>query len=330
MRSLLSSILISTLLLCCGNVSRALAREPSPDRPDFLRVNMQEDTPDVGDFIVGPPRVFVSLPPGGEKTVEIEITNREGSLAAFDLSTEDFASNPLQGGLPTFYQASEAGPYPARLWIEPEVRRLELRHGERAFLRVTVRAPDNASAGDHQAALIVTRDTESQPVAGFNIVSRVAALFIITVEGDIVQDGSVDALESAKRIFWFLPATMRLKVSNRGTVHMIPTGSIDVRNVFGIPVDAVPVRNWTILRESVRTQPFDWRPRFALGYYRASTTLTAFGGRELPPVSTTFWVIPIVPVMVLLLLIFFVSLLVQLFFSRFELRRKSNGKDQDG
>ena len=49
--------------------------------------------------------------------------------------------------------ASDRGPFPARNWMTPEVNRLELRHAERAFLRVTVRVPQDASAGDHHADL---------------------------------------------------------------------------------------------------------------------------------------------------------------------------------
>jgi hypothetical protein len=314
--------LLASLLFTCGGSSVALAQGVEPDRPSSIQIIMQEDTPDADDFIVGPPRSFVSLAPGEERTVEIHITNREGSLAAFDLTTEDFASGKDQDGLPIFYRAGDMGPHTARLWIKPEVARLELRHGERAFLRVKIAVPPEASAGDHQAAVIVTRDTESQSVSGFNIVSRVAALFIITVEGDVVRDGGMDALESLRRVHWFLPASLRLTATNRGTVYMLPQGVIAIRNIFGMTVDEIPLRDWVILRESSRMRPLDWAPRFALGYYTATTALTAFDGQALPPVSATFWVIPIVPVILFLLLIFLVSLLVQLFFSRFEIKRK--------
>ncbi len=316
------SLLITVSLLSVAVPPPAVAQDRAPQRPASLRVNLQEDMPDVNDFLVGPARFFLSLPPGGEETVEIQITNREGSLAAYDLTTEDFASGPDLEGLPMFFQSRDEGPYPARQWITPEADRFELRHGERAFIRVTVRVPEHAEAGDHQAALIFTRDVASQPVSGFTIVSRVAALFIITVEGDVVRDGSVDRLAPLRRIFWFLPATVRLTAENRGTVHMAPRGAIRIRNVFGIPVDSLSVREWYILRESSRSRSFDWKPRFALGYYTATTDLTVFGDQPVPPLTASFWVIPIVPVVLLLLLIFLVSLLVQLFFSRFELRRK--------
>lgn len=300
----------------------ARAQEPVPERPDGLRVNVQNDMPAVGDFTVGPARVLLTIPPGEERTVELQITNREGRMAAFDLTTEDFVADPDREGTPTFFAEDMEGPFPARAWLEPEVDRFELRHAERAFINVTVRVPADAEPGDHQAAVIVTRDVESQPVGGFTIVSRVAALFIITVEGDVVQEGYVDRLESRRYFNWFFPVFLRLSSRNMGTVHMIPTGTIEIRNIFGITVDEIPVKNWVILRESSRSRDFEWKPKFALGYYRAVTNLKAFGDRQLEPVSTSFWVIPLLPVLIILFLIFLVSFIVQYFFSRFEIRRK--------
>lgn len=316
--------LLLSLCLVTGPLS-ALAQESASSSPaaEPVRVNMQNGMPVVGDFIIGPSRVLLSIPPGGERTVELQLTNRQGRRAAFDLTAEDFAADPDREGTPMFYERSLQGPYPAREWIEPEVDRLELEHGERAFIRVTIRVPESAEAGDHQAALIVTRDVKSQPSGGFTIVSRVAALFIITVEGDVVQEGYVDKLDVEHFLNWFFPVTLRLAARNLGTTHMAPTGTVELRNVFGIVVDEIPVRDWVVLRGSSRTRAMPWHPKFALGYYRASTDLAIFDGRALEPVSTSFWVIPIVPVLILLTLIFLVSYLVQYFFSRFEIKKKT-------
>lgn len=317
------SLVLSLAFLLHAAAPVAWAQEETaPERPASLRVNLQNDMPAVGDFTVGPARVLLNIAPGEERTVELQITNREGRMAAFDLSTEDFTADPDRDGTPTFFAEDTEGPFPARAWLTPEVDRFELRHAERAFINVTVSVPENAEPGDHQAALIVTRDVESQPVGGFTIISRVAALFIITVEGDVVQEGYVDRLESRRYFNWFFPVFLRLSSRNMGTVHMIPTGVIEIRNIFGITVDEIPVANWVILRESNRNRDFEWRPTFALGYYRAVTDLKAFGDRRMEPVSTSFWVIPLLPVLIILFLIFLVSFIVQYFFSRFEIHRK--------
>ncbi len=304
------------------------AQEPVPQRPASLRINVQNDMPNIGDFTVGPARVFLEIPAGEERVVELQITNREGRIAAFDLSAEDFDADPERDGTPRFYATDIEGLYPAREWITPELDRMELRHAERAFVRITIRVPEDAEPGDHQAALIVTRDVESQPVGGFEIISRVASLFVITVPGDIVQEGYITRLQPRHYINWSFPVTLNLAARNAGTVYMAPEGAISVRNIFGITVDEILIKDWFILRNSSRQRDFNWEPLFALGYYRAVTDLTVFGNRPLQPVSTSFWVIPLLPVLLLLLLIFLVSFLVQYFSARFEIRRKPGAEDE--
>ncbi len=291
-------------------------------RPSSLRINIQSDTPVLRDFTLGPTRFILSMAPGEERTVDVELTNREGDPSIFNLTTEDFMANPEQEGTPTFFAEGIDGPYSARRWITPEIRRVQLNHADRAYLRVTVRVPKNADPGDHQAALIITREIPPDNVSGIAIVSRVASLFVITVQGDVVETGGIESISARKHINWSLPVSLHLVGKNTGTVHMLPTGVVEIRNIFGISVDQIPVNDWVILRESVRMRDFTWLPRFALGRYTAKTDFVAFNGRHLPSVSTSFWVIPLLPVLLILLVIFLVSFGVQYFFSRFEIQTK--------
>ncbi len=291
-------------------------------RPDGLRVNIQNDLPVIGDFTVAPTRYVLPVEPGEERTVEVQITNRRGTPATFALSAEDFVADPSNEGAPLFINEEDSGPYTARLWVEPEFKRVRLNHGERAFVRLRIRVPENAEPGDHQAALIVRRELENRPTSGFGLESRVATLLIVSVSGDVVQDGSLLGIHAKKFLNWWLPVFLRLEATNRGTVHMAPTGTVEIRNIFGITVDELPVNNWIILRDSSRPRELQWTPRFALGRYTATANLTVFGGRVLQPVSTSFWVIPLLPLLGVMLVIFLLSFGVQYFRERFEIRRK--------
>lgn len=314
--------LVLTALLLTSSPLPAAASEAVPDRPANMRINVQADMPAVGDFTVGPARTFLEIPAGEERTVELQLTNREGRLATYSLVTEDFDADPEREGTPMFYASDMEGLYPARTWIIPEVKRLELRHAERAFIRVTIKVPADADAGDHQAALVFTRETKTETEGGFQVIPRVAALFIITVPGDIVQEGYITHLQPRHYLNWSFPVTLNLAAKNTGTVHMDPIGNIVIRNIFGITVDEIPVKDWYILRDSARQRDFFWKPLFGLGYYRATTDLQVFDRRPLEPVSASFWVIPLLPVLILLLLIFVVSFMVQYVSARFEIKRK--------
>lgn len=302
--------------------SSVLAQQSEEADAANLRVNLQNDTPVMGDFTVGPTRHVFALQPGEERSTEIQLTNRTGGEAIFHLSAEDFASNEEGEGSPRFFEPSLDGPYPARSWLIPEVNTVRLQHGERAFIRIKIVVPNDAEPGDHQTALIITREGDTRSEGGFQIVPRVASLFILSVAGDIVRDGDIEELWPRRYFNWFLPVYLHAKARNDGNVYMAPQGTVTIRNIFGIVVDELLIEDWIVLRNSTREFNLNWQPKFALGRYSVETNLSAFDGTPLTQRTTSFWVIPLLPVLLLLLLIFLVTLATQYFMERFEIRRK--------
>ena len=321
MRRSLCSVFLLGMALSAPAFAQEAESSSAASSATSVRVNMQNNMEVLGDFTLGPARFLLPMGTGSVQTVEVQLTNRTGDEAVFLLHTEDFASDQDEESTPRFFEQGTEGPYPARLWVEPETDRIRLRHGERAFVRVTVRVPDDAEPGDHQAAVIVSQENAGTGRSGFIIQSRVASLFVITVAGDVDRRGTIESLQSRHHLNWSYPVHLRLRARNDGNVHIAPIGSVEVRNIFGVPVDEIPVRDWIILRDAARPFDFAWNPRFALGYYTATANLT-IAGAATDPVSVSFWVIPLLPVLIVLLAIFLVSFLVQYFFSRFEISRK--------
>ena len=109
---------------------------------------------------------------------------------------------------------------------------------------------------------------------------------------------------------------------NTGTVHLVPTGIVKISNIFGVDIDEIPFKDWYVYRESFRTRHLVWEPRFALGRYTATLTLTD-SAHEVPIVATTvFWVLPIIPLLIIFAIILLISFLSQILMSRFEIRRR--------
>ncbi len=274
-----------------------------------------------GDFQVGPTRFIVELSPGEERTVETTITSREGEPRGYSISVEDFAISNDGNDSIQFY-GNGSGPFSAKSWITPVVDHFSLNHGERAFLPIKISIPDNASVGDHYAVVLFQRNLKDLSKPGFNVIPRVGALLLITVKGDVIKHGILQDFNVSRPVYWSLPTHFGIQYANEGTVHIVPVGHIEIKNIFGIPVDDITVRDWYVLRNSIRHREVVWQPRFALGYYTATLTLNAEGQDAVQPMTVSFWVIPVLPVLLALLVIFAVSFFVQAFFSRFELRRK--------
>lgn len=332
-----------TVLTFSACIFLAAAQEPQSEpleeedllgfgsRPETVRINQQDNVSVRNHFRVGPARNVIKLKPGSGASVDVSILNLFGKDALFVLSTEDFTSNNDQKGSAQFFGAEADGPYPAKNWIRPEVERIPLHHGERAYIEVNVLVPRDAEPGDHQAALLVFQADEDTTAGGFRILSRVASLFIVTVEGEVIEDTRITSIKPKSKVNWSTPLNLIVNGRNDGTVHSVPVGTIEIRNIFGAIVDEIVVNDWIILRNSEREREFRWNPRFALGYYRATADLkltSALGDSLSVPVSTSFWVIPLLPVLLVLFAIFLVSFIVQFFSSRFEVQRKKKPKDQ--
>ncbi len=294
-----------------------------------LRINREANVPALQDFLIAPTRTVIAMNPGETRVIDVQVLNRSSGLTTYRFSTEDFIADPENDGLPSFFTDNTDGPFPARKWITPEVPTVTLQQGDRLFLRLTITVPSDAEPGDHQAALIATRVDPNPGKAGFALVSRVASLFIVSVPGDVVKKGDAVSLSAERWFNWWLPARLRLTFRNEGTVYMEPQGTVQIRNIFGILVDEIALKDWIVLRGSTRSHPMNWQPTFALGRYTAVSQLTAFDGEQLlTPVRAAFWVVPLLPVLLALLAIFAVSFFVQYFFSRFELRRKDEPEER--
>jgi len=318
-----SIVLTLALVVSAGVIPSAVAQQQTSSArraAPGVQVSQQSQVSIRGDFQLGPTRIQETMAPGDEKTVQLELTNREGKLATYQLSTEDFSSGLHEGEVTHLY-GEEDGPYPARRWLTPTVSELSINHADRAFIPVKIKVPLDAEPGDHYAAVMVQRRTETSG-PGISVISRVGSLFIVTVSGEIVREGDLLSLSSVKKLFWDYPARLRLAADNKGTMHMAPYGSIKIRNILGLTVDEIPVKDFIVLRGSQRTVELTWEPRFALGRYTAETNLTVFDGQPTKTLVTSFWVIPLLPVLIALLAIFLVSFIVQYFFSRFEIKRK--------
>lgn len=274
-----------------------------------------------GDFQVGPTRFVLEMDPGEERTIEIQLTSREGEPRTYELGVEDFSVTDDGTDNIQFY-ANGNGPFSARSWIQPLVSSVDLKHGERAFIPVKVTVPKNAAVGDHYSVVLFERRPNGEVQGGFNLISRVGALLLITVKGDLIREGEMQMFFGKKNIYWALPAQFSIQYRNTGTVHLVPAGHVEMKNIFGIPVDDIAVKDWYVLRNSTRRRDILWQPKFALGRYTATMTLNSAGQKSEEVRTVSFWVIPALPVLLALLAIFAVSFVVQAFMSHFEIRKK--------
>ncbi len=316
LRTMLCALFIGALSLNTF-APLALAAEEAP----AISITQQTDVPVRGDFQVGPSRFVVELEPGEEKTIELQVTSREGEPSSYAITAEDLA--PKNGSSDSFeFFGGKDGPFSARSWFSPAVKTLSMKHGQRAFVPVKIKVPQDAAAGDHYAVVLFERKNDNMDDGAVRVLARVGVVILITVKGDIVEAGNLTDFTTSLPFYWKFPVGFSLSYENRGTVHLTPKGKIIIKNVFGIIVDEIPLKDLYILRESSRIRELFWKPKFALGRYTATLETQS---RSMPPetMSVSFWALPIIPVSIGVVIIFLLSFAVQFFTSRFEIRKKS-------
>lgn len=309
------------LLLLASAVFMPAASFAQTPEPQPIRISQQTGVEVRGDFQVGPTRFVIEVDPGEERTIDVEVTSREGQPRDYDLKVEDFSISDDGTDSIQFF-AEKDGPFSARAWVQTPASSMTLRHGERATVPVKISIPKNASVGDHYSVVIFERRPVSEVKSGFNLISRVGALLLITVKGDLIREGDMQSFSTKKKIYWTLPAQFSIQYRNTGTVHLVPAGHVEIKNIFGITVDDISVKDWYVLRNSTRRREILWQPKFALGRYTATLTLNSAGQKSEVVETVTFWMIPTLPVLLSLLAIFVVSFLVQAFIGHFEIQKK--------
>ena len=278
-----------------------------------------------GDFVVGPTKIDLTIEPGESRQVELMVTNRMGSRRVFNLVTED-AKGSDDPTTAVVLLGDDRGPYSLKDYIHFEETSFELDQGERARIPVTISVPADAQPGGLYGSALVTTSslpgdddsvrTGAKP--GSIIVSRVGALFFITVPGAVAKDGRLEEfalVPKGKQFFEKGPMQFQILFRNNGTVHLNPSAEISIKNFFGEEVGFLAVDPWYAFPQSLRMREVSWDRAHLFGRYTAELTLQRNYDGTADTATVTFYVIPW-----MLLAAAFGGLVVVFFVLRFILR----------
>ena len=302
---------------------RRLLDEAFSRRSTTTPINRHSNVLADGGYLLQPGSFIEVADPGDSFVRQITILNKEGEDAIYEIHVRDLGADPETGG-PRFYQPWETGPFPAKEWLQPAVNEIALHQGEIATIPVTITIPETADAGDHIASIMVKKKRMTRKPGGVIVNSYTAVLFIVTVRGDVRTGGSFENFAPQRFLNWSLPVSVVATTRNTGTVHFAPKGTITFRNIFGVTVDEINPLPWYVFRGTTDRKIIEWKPKFAIGYYTVTSDFS-FDVKAGDPIpveqrKASFLVIPLLPTLAVLLAIFFVSFLVQFFFSRFKLK----------
>lgn len=105
-------------------------------------------------------------------------------------------------------------------------------------------------------------------------------------------------------------------------MHVTPKGSISISNIFGKKVDEIEVKEFLVLRDSVRRSNISWDKNFAFGKYSAELRLDMGLGSVTQGDVIEFWVIPWKLLLILFAIIVFLFLILRFVLSKVKIEVK--------
>lgn len=284
----------------------------------------------VGDFVVGPGKIDLTIEPGMSRTVEMTVTNRTGERRRFNLTVED-AAGSQDPATSVVLLGDDRGPYSIKDYISLPAKSFELEHNQRARVQVTINVPRNAEPGGlYGSVLVDTVAVDAVPGDGMGtapqsaIIARIGTLFFVTIPGAVERSGSLIDFTTVPEQTFFQsgPVNFGIYFENTGTMHLAPYGEVSIRNMMGDEVGNVALEPWFVLPQSKRLREVTWNRELLFGRYVATVQVNRGYDDIIDTESFTFWVLPWKIVLGAFALVFLVVFIIRAFFRTFEFKRK--------
>ena len=283
----------------------------------------------IKDFVVGPTKVEIEIGPGKTAISNIYVTNRLGRTATFEIELEDVkgSRNPEET---VVLLGDDRGPYSLKDLLSVSERSFVLKNGERATIPVSIRIPRDAEPGGRYGSVVLSALPEPAArgaggvAGGSALVTRIGALFFVTVPGDVKKDGALTDFSVRGGSFLTSgPVVFRMLFENNGSAYLNPYGEIRIRNMFGTDVGALKIDPWYSLPDSLRLREVTWGRELLLGRYTAHASINRGYDDIIDEKTIAFWVIPVKVIVLGFIAIIVIVLLVRWVLSNFKISKRS-------
>ncbi|MFT5036704.1 MAG: hypothetical protein ACI9VM_000267 [Candidatus Azotimanducaceae bacterium] len=286
----------------------------------------------LGDFVLSPGKVELEIAPGESKTVLLGVSNRMAEARIFNFDVEDVnGSKDINRSV--LLLGDDTGPYTLKDYISIPHATFELDRNLRAVVPVTVSIPEDAEPGGRYGSVLVNTLTqqantglESNTAPSPAIVSRIGALFFVTIPGEANESGGLQDFSTFNNQKWFQngPIDFQMVYENSGSIHLNPYGELRIWNMLNEEVGFVELEPWFTLPQSLRLRDVSWDRELLYGRYTATLKLNRGYDDIVDEQTITFWVIPWKIVLGGLAVLFVLFFITRGFFRKFEFKRKDN------
>jgi hypothetical protein len=249
--------------------------------------------------------------PGDRFSSTLKVTNpgsvsRTFSFGVEDISGVDPSSQPI-------FTTSSVPEYGVSNWVSLDQTSVAIPAGGTVSIPFTIEVPKNAGPGGHYGAIFASYEGVHPGSNGAGLGYEVGSLIELRIAGNANEQASLTEFSTDSGFYQSPSVTFKTTIANNGNVLLQPRGPIDVTNMFGQKVGTIIVNDQgaSIFPGSSRSFSTIWNGSgFAFGQFTAVVTLN-YGDTENKTLSsaTSFWVVPVVPIIVVLASIIFFILI---------------------
>ncbi len=288
---------------------------------------------------ISPVLVDLNAEKGQSYNLVLTVTNVTTQELLLKASVNDFQAKDETGNPEVILEdTSGDSSYSFRQWVNP-IGDMVLAPKESRVVNATVNVPQNAEAGGYYGVIRFTGTPTDKEKANLTISASVGTLILTRVGGDIQERLVMQEFFAQKNgkkgdLFEAGPLSLVQRIENTGNVHLKPTGSITVKDIFGktIATEAINATDGNVLPNSTRRFEEVLSKQRLLGRYTATAEIAygTTGGVLLA--STTFWVIPykliILVLVALLITVWIVRRILKLYKKRVIAQSKNDNTRQ--
>ena len=271
----------------------------------LLSAQTQRAIADAGQaFSISPPLISLSANPGQTVATTIKFTNISSGDLLIKTQYNDFGAKNETGEPNILFDDNPNATYSLRQWIsgpDPFI----LKSKETKVLNFSIAVPNNAEPGGHSAVLRFTGTAPELEGSGVSLSASLGSLVLLTVSGNIKAQASIASFYTTDNVFaktnFFEtgPVNFVTRIQNTGNIHIEPTGTITLTNMFGRVAGSIRVNGdlsnsanlpRNVLPASIRRFDTAYPQTWLFGRYEAKLNLS-YAGQNLVA-TTEFWVIP--------------------------------------
>jgi len=278
-----------------------------------------------------PPRFELFGNPGDTVVDKLQVENQSGVSQNYSIDIQDFSAQGDEGGVNLIDPTTDKSSYQLAKWVTVEPSRFTVAANSESVLNIVIKIPTKAEPGGHYASVLVRKDTAESP-GGAAVDTRIGSLILLRVSGAVTESASIDYFKAQDSFAQYGPVTLDLRTMNKGNVHVNPTGTIVVTNMFGSKVAELPLTSSNVLPGSARVVHTIFDQKNLIGKYTATLVATygqntdATGNLSKITATTTFYVFPLYLLWILLAVIVAILLLIT---QRKKVRKLINKLTQD-